>query len=92
MKKVLMIEENYNDKDVVLVSKSHTVKVMSIDDLFVPKDNGYDLLEKVIKDTEVSTVFKELSSKIGNKNYYVIKYNPNEVLLDESMLEYKLIS
>lgn len=90
MKKVLMIEENYNDKDVVLVNKSNTVKVMTIDDLFVPKSDGYDLLEKVIPDTEVSTAIKELSSKIGNKNYYVIKYNPNEVILDESMLEYKL--
>ena len=90
MKKVLMIEENYNDKDVVLVSKSHTVKVMSIDDLFVPKADGHNLLEKVIVDTEVSTVFKELSSKIGNKNYYVIKYNPNVVILDESMLDYTI--
>ena len=92
MKKVLMIEENYNDKDVILVNKSNTVKVMSIDDVFVPKADGHNILEKVIADTEVNTVFKELSSKIGNKNYYVIKYNPNEVLLDESMLEYKLIS
>ena len=90
MKKVLMIEENYNDKDVVLVNKSHTVKVMAIDDVFVPKDDGHNLLEKVIVDTEVSTVFKELSSKIGNKNYYVIKYNPNEVILDESMLDYTI--
>ena len=90
MKKVLMIEENYNDKDVLLVNKSNTVKVMSIDDLFVPKDDGHNLLEKVIVDTEVSTVFKELSSKIGNKNYYVIKYNPNVVILDESMLDYTI--
>ena len=90
MKKVLMIEENYNDKDVLLVSKSNTVKVMSIDDLFVPKDNGYNLLERVIVDTEVSTISKELYTKSGNKNYYVIKYNPNEVILDESMLEYTI--
>lgn len=90
MKKVLMIEENYNDKDVILVNKSNTVKVMSIDDLFVPKDNGYNLLERVIADTEVSTISKELYTKSGNKNYYTIKYNPNVVLLDESMLEYKL--
>ncbi len=90
MKKVLMIEENYNDKDVLLVSKSNTVKVMSIDDLFVPKDNGYNLLERVMVDTEVNTISKELYTKSGNKNYYVIKYNPNEVILDESMLEYKI--
>ncbi len=90
MKKVLMIEENYNDKDVLLVSKSNTVKVMSIDDLFVPKDNGYNLLERVIVDTEVSTISKELYTKSGNKNYYVIKYNPNVVILDESMLDYTI--
>lgn len=90
MKKVLMIEENYNDKDVLLVSKSNTVKVMSIDDLFVPKDNGYNLLERVIADTEVSTISKELYTKSGNKNYYVIKYNPNVVILDESMLDYTI--
>ena len=90
MKKVLMIEENYNDKEVVLVSKSHTVKVMSIDDLFVPKDNGHNLLERVMVDTEVSTISKELYTKSGNKNYYVIKYNPNVVILDESMLDYTI--
>ena len=90
MKKVLMIEENYNDKDVLLVNKSNTVKVMSIDDLFVPKDNGYNLLERVMVDTEVSTISKELYTKSGNKNYYVIKYNPNEVILDESMLDYTI--
>ena len=90
MKKVLMIEENYNDKDVVLVNKSNTVNVMSIDDLFVPKDNGYNLLERVMVDTEVSTISKELYTKSGNKNYYVIKYNPNEVILDESMLDYTI--
>ena len=90
MKKVLMIEENYNDKDVVLVGKSHTVKVMSIDDLFVPKDNGYNLLERVMVDTEVNTISKELYTKSGNKNYYVIKYNPNVVILDESMLDYTI--
>lgn len=89
MKRVMMIDEHHT-KDVILVNKGKSDKIMTIDDTFIPKSNNYELLDKITPTFEVEYVKKEFSKKENNKEYYVIKYNPNTVILDETMLEYKI--